>query len=250
MCCFSGPVEAVSDTSIFVRAAAAGRQFVVYEMTMKATAEVAMILPIPVPKGAAVDAVRFISLEDYPKFFADLHREFSRQPEARGTRRRAVGLLDAAPLPVVAVGAFAASFVPSISDFSRLDARFRLPETAWARLPAYRDFGFAVFKLRRQDDPRRVHPMAFEFPRADPRRLFFPTVHIHDGQVHDRAHFDHALYCQATAGETLPMHDWVESPRLADQFMQADKTSGIVDGRSHCHRRLVRGMQRNEDIVV
>ena len=240
MCCFSGAVDRVSGTSIFVRAGAAGRQFIVYEMTLKAREDVAMILPIPVPKGSPVDAVRFINLEDYPTFFADMRREFE-PPAPRGKARSATALLDAAPLPVVAVGGFEASFVPSVSDFSRLDARFRLPDAAWDRLPAYRDFGFAVFKLRKQADPQKVHPMAFEFPRADPRRLFFQTVHIHDGTVHERAEFDHELYCQATAGETLPMHEWRESPRLADQFVEVRKSAGIVEGRSHLHRRLIRG---------
>ena len=38
--------------------------------------------------------------------------------------------------------------------------------------------------------------MAFSFPRHDPDRLFFPTVHIHDGHVYSVAQFDHSLYYQ------------------------------------------------------
>ena len=44
--------------------------------------------------------------------------------------------------------------------------------------------------------------MAFDFPRAA-KKLFFPTVHIHDGKVHDKADFDHALYCQAVRRRRL-----------------------------------------------
>jgi hypothetical protein len=157
----------------------------------------------------------------------------------------------ARPLPVIEVGDFGASFVPSIRDFSRLDERFRLPDTAWDKLPAYRDFGFAVFKLKESaDKQQKVHPMAFEFPRANPRRLFFPTVHIHDGKVHAKAEFDHTLYCQTTGGETLPMGGWVESPQLADQFLQIARTAGIVEANSHCHKSRIRGLRKNEDIVV
>jgi hypothetical protein len=33
--------------------------------------------------------------------------------------------------------------------------------------------------------------MAFEFEREDASELFFPTVHIHDGDFHPLADFDH-----------------------------------------------------------
>jgi hypothetical protein len=92
--------------------------------------------------------------------------------------------------------------------------------------------------------------MAFEFPRANPEKLFFPTVHIHDGKVHPEAEFDHILYCQATGGEKLPMNEWVESRILASQFLKVEKTEGIVDGASHVHVRAVRGKRKNEDILI
>ena len=41
-----------------------------------------------------------------------------------------------------------------------------------------------------------VHPIAFEFPTRDPSRLYFPTVHVHDGAYNDTAGFYHRLYCQ------------------------------------------------------
>ncbi len=57
--------------------------------------------------------------------------------------------------------------------------------------------------------------MAFEFPHRDPTRLFFPTVHVHDGRVHARAEFDRA--------------------------------AGLVDGDAHCLRRTIRGLAPNQD---
>ena len=142
--------------------------------------------------------------------------------------------------------------MPAVKDFARLDERFRLPDTAWDKLPAYRDYGFVVFKLKEGEAKKqqKVHPMAFEFPRANPKKLFFPTVHIHDGKVHAEAEFDHLLYCQTTGGEMLPMREWLESFQLAGQFLKVDKTEGIVDGKSHCHVRAVRGTRKNEDILV
>ena len=75
MCCFSQPVEVVSDTNIFARGAS-GRQSLVYSMSYAAAADLAMVLPLPVPPGPPEDAVRFINLGRYPGFFDDMRRGF------------------------------------------------------------------------------------------------------------------------------------------------------------------------------
>ena len=75
MCCFSQPVELVSDTNIFARSAN-GRQFLVYSMTYAAAADLAMVLPLPVPPNPPENAVRFINLERYPAFFDDMRDGF------------------------------------------------------------------------------------------------------------------------------------------------------------------------------
>ena len=250
MCCFSRQVESVSNTNVFARSSKEGRQFLVYSMSIKSKEELAMILPIPVPSGSPDDAVRFVDLKDYDKFFVDMLAGFPvpKTLAAADRSRSAPPKTDSKPLPVVEVGNFEASFVPSIRDFSRLDERFRLPDATWAELPAYREYGFTVFKLKQ--GAQTLHPMAFEFPRANPKKLFFPTVHIHDGKVHAKAGFDHTLYCQTSAGEALPMNEWSESFGLASQFMKVDKSKGIVDGTAHCYKRTIRGVQKNEDTLV
>jgi hypothetical protein len=86
--------------------------------------------------------------------------------------------------------------------------------------------------------------MAFDFPRANPKRLFFPTVHIHDGKVHKTATFDHVLYCQ-TKGEDVTR--WKESPGLASSFMKIAKTGDIVDKEAHVHRLGLKGRKTNQD---
>src|SRR6516162_6478672 len=148
MCCFSGKVE-VSGTNIFARAAKEGRQFLVYSMQFKSSDDVAMILPIPTPKESAEDAVKFINLEKYENFFTDLHAEFAtrtlgdKNDDSKNPPKKA--------LVVVEVGKFVASFVPAIKDFARLDKQFRLPEAVWEKLPQYKEFGFAVFKLKKPE---------------------------------------------------------------------------------------------------
>ena len=247
MCCFSKSVKMVADTNIFARAGEKGRQFLVYSMKVTADEPLAMILPIPTPKASAEDAVTFINLEKYPNFFDEMETGF---PE-RTKNGRGLGLsLDAAggeKLKVVAVGSFVASFVPAQKDFARLDEQFKLPGNVWDKLPQYKDWGFAVFQLKKGE--QKVHPMAFEFPRANPKHLFFPTVHIHDGTVKSKAKFDHMLFCQFTAGETEP--HWEESPQPADFFMKKlDEAKGIVAGKAHVYRKIMKGMLKNEDVLV
>jgi hypothetical protein len=242
MCCFSRRVLKVADTSIFARAGKDDKQFLVYSMLLAAKEDLAMILPIPTPKASKEDAVRFISLKDYDQFFTDMALGF-RPPPGRflgGAKGKAKK--DAPKLKVVEVGSYEASFVPTVKDFERLDERFRLPKETWDALPAYKDYGFAVFKLK--EGEKKIHPMAFEFPRANPKRLFFPTVHIHDGKVHKTATFDHALYCQVK-GEDVNL--WTESRQLAGSFMKIDKTAGIVEKDAHVYRVVLRGKKTNRD---
>ena len=99
-------------------------------------------------------------------------------------------------------------------------------------------------------DAQRVHPMAFEFPRRNARHLFFPTVHIHDGKVHEQADFDHALYCQADAEKSPQLIHWQESPQHAGAFMSIPLQQNMMSLSHHCYRRQIKGRQKNTDIFV
>ncbi len=250
MCCFSKPVDVVADTNIFARESKNGGQFLVYSMKFQSGEDLAMILPIPTPKASAEDAVKFISLEKYANFFDDLRKGFPEPLPDRGGKDKSdpkPATLDK-PLVVVEVGDFIASFVPAIKDFARLDEKFRLPDGVWDKLPQYKDFGFAVFKLKKPEKGQsKVHPMAFEFPRLDKKVLFFPTVHIHDGKVSAKAGFDHSLFCQVS-GE--PPVRWDESPALAESFVKVKEAQGIVDGDAHVYRKLMKGSFDNKDVLV
>lgn len=246
MCCFSRPVADVSTTRIFARGSKNGHQFLAYSMQLSAKEEVAMILPIPVPKDSKETAVRFINLEKYPDFFLDLESGFpvvSRSPTLSAPAAAPVG---SAKLKVVEVGSFAASFIPSLKDFSRVDERFRLPMNVWDKLPKYKEYGFAVFQLKKGE--LNVHPMAFDFPRSNPHQLFFPTVHIHDGTVKPKAKFDHTLYAQSS-GEDGFMK-WQESPKPAGMFMRIQASNGLINADAHCFRKVLTGEMKNEDILV
>ena len=242
MCCFSKEIESVTNTQIFARQDGHGRQFVIYAMSISSKEEVAMVLPLPVLPGSGEKALMFVNLEKYPSLFDDMSKGFS---DAHAAADFLASDTPKTSLAVENVGAFEASYVPTVADFSRLDPRFQLPPGTWEKLPGYAGFGFAVFKLRK--GRHDVHPMAFSFPSAVPDRLFFPTLHIHDGKVHEKADFDHTLYCQGTG---LKHGEWRESPGIANQFMKPALTKGIVLAAHHVYKRTLSGELANTDWLV
>jgi hypothetical protein len=210
-----------------------------------------MVLPLPVKKDSDENAVHFIDLKDYPDFFTDVESGFPK-PVKKSHGLFEDGAIPAtanlAPLPVLQVGDFEASFVPTVRDFNRLDARFQLPPELFNKMPDYQHFGFAVFKLK--PGVQTVHPMAFDFPAAKVENIFFPTVHIHDGQVHEQADFDHVLYCQPGGNLRPKLSGWKESPKLAGSFVAVKKSKDIVLPEEHCYKRELRGLLENTDTIV
>lgn len=248
MCIFSGTVERVENTRIFARHSGENTQFLVYSMAYAAPRELAMILPIPVAPRTE-NPLRFINLKEYPDFFDDLEMGFPK-PRSVGISAGGADAARGETLPVVEVGDFVASFVPTIDDFRRLDPRFALPRQTWDQIPDYRDYGFAVFQLRTARNAKQVHPMAFEFATAMPDRLYFPTVHIHDGEVHPREDFDHTLTFQARHATGKPPAPTTASFAEARRFVDIEKAQGIVSGSEICLRMRLHGLLRNRDTLV
>lgn len=257
----------VANTEIFARLSGSGTQFLVYQMTFASDGPNAMVLPLPVRS-----TVRFLNFESYPRFFEDLGRGFlAPRSTARGAGRMGgAGMAPTQTLPVESVGEFVASFVPHIADFDRLDPRFVLPKSVWKKLPAYQDWGFAVFQLRAPSKGRtRVHPMAMEFNTRHPDTLFFPTLHIHDGAVHAEEDYDHTLYFQEPLLQDklvslpdLPHRDSYgvirastrTLPSVARQnvelFMDIGRTQGVVALGQQVQRVEVGGRVKNQDILM
>lgn len=257
MCIFSRPIEDVAQTRIFARLTGTGTQMLAYQMEYKSLTENAMILPLPVQQPAQESSLRFIDLKKYDNFFDDL---FSGFPYVQGI---SIGCSAGGPVPdskldVVKVGNYIASFVPTLDDFSRLDEQFRLTPEVWTKLPQYQDFGFAVFQLA--DGNGRPHPMAMEFRTASDA-IFFPTIHVHDGEVHVHEKFDHSLYLQHAGFDSVVNSYWgnacvdqatglVRSRDSASQFCRVDLTQGLVDGSLLVHRRGMYGERPNEDTII
>ncbi|NOZ09422.1 MAG: hypothetical protein GXP09_00020 [Gammaproteobacteria bacterium] len=279
----------VSNTNIFARSLANGRQALVYSMTIRPDNEAAMILPLPVPPDGDENNLDFIDLSAYPTFFDDMKQAI---PTIMMVSFGDDEDLQPAMLKVHEVGDYEASFVPSTHNWDRLDPRFRLPENVWAAMPDYHDYGFAVFQLKPKFNndniaqAETIHPMAFIFKRRDPDIIFYPTVHVHDKQYHAMARFDHRLFCQCTEGELKRIHkqakalaknnamcvdtvdehldDWVLNPQEMDEapegvwgvgyaakdVMDVGRAQGLVDGEKLILYRTIRGEHLNQDSVV
>lgn len=262
MCCFAGPVKYVSDTNLFARMTSKSTQILAYQMRFATLQENAMILPLPVATPAREDSLKFISLKHYDHFFSDLDRAFPVIEPPSFSRRLATdsaALEDQAALTVHEVGDFVASFVPTMNDFARLDQRFVIPKSSWAKIPHYADYGFAVFQLKSLEG--EPHPMAFEFETRLEDEIFFPTVHIHDGEVHKREHFDHTLYLQNAAFDQVVgkyknhrvrdrQTGFVRSQGVAKRFCTMEKAGGIVDPNLLFHRFHMGGKLENKDIIT
>ena len=115
--------------------------------------------------------------------------------------------------------------------------------------------------------------MAFEFPTRDAARLFFPTVHVHDGSFHPMAHFDHSLYCQrddaherlrdlwselhpgegerAEAAGVTPLESWYRrSERNAGAELRCADSAGTLEPNARLHAIDVEGTHPNRDLWV
>ena len=264
MCMFSEPIVVVHDTKIFARMKDE-YQYLAYSMSFSASSELAMILPLPVAANAGDDAVSFVDLSECASFFEGLDRYFLTEIIDYFDDDMGLALDAEPPLVVHDVGSFEASFVPNINSFQRLDKRFTLSDTLWSQLPQYDDYGFAVFKLKPGRE-ERVHPMAFRFPNRDPSTLFFPTLHIHDGTLPERALFDHALYCQGSLHDgdrwepsSGPIEEDEVAPRapapqagpaLDGPPFTSETTRGLVAFGESAWKLTITGKRTNEDVLI
>lgn len=269
MCCFSGKpgmVTKVANTRIFARLASPQLQiqYLVYQMVFAAKEPVAMILPLPVQQPASDHTCRFHNLKGDRDFFYRLSELFPTPRVLRNSdgagRGGAGGFAGYQPLPVQEVGDFVASFVPTMRDFGRLNPRFVIPPSTWKQIPAYNDYGFAVFQLKaKPGSDTQPHPIALEFESRLHATLFFPTVHIHDGSVHRWDSFDHELYMQVAGNPSamalmtkLPQLPLINSERkVGSVFLNASEAAKrIIAPDDIAYKCEMHGRFPNRDIIL
>ncbi len=257
MCCFSvgspgfwkqlfTPKVHVSSTNIFARMLDGGVQALAYGMDLKTSREIAMVLPLPVVQGSGEAAVRFIDLSPHPRMFVELASLFEvMAPQSKGGSPLR---FSRSKLVVHDIGSFVASYVPTRADFVRLDARFRMPDVLFDAVPHYADYGFAVFQLK--PGKVTVHPMALTFPTRTPDRLYFPTVHVHDGRFQSTAKFDHALYYQhPRCSDFAPAMPMLDGDPVAHMKANASYVE-LLDPARPVVRRTLRARLPNQDTWI
>lgn len=249
MCILSGRIKDIAKTNLFVSDLGRGVHSTIYSMTIRTAIDVAMILPVPVLRGSGEDAVRFVDLSGYQTLFDDMNALWP-EPVAFSvydplSRRIAMK----STLVVHNVGRFVASYVPTWEDFHRLDECFRLDPTVWLSLPAYGNFGFAVFQFKANANNQDIHPMAYTYLTEQPDELFFPTVHVHDGHHAGKtARFDHTLFFQESVN--FPHTTIWESSNVAtNHTVNLDRTRGLVTGQP-LYRTKIHGIRHNADQVL
>jgi hypothetical protein len=90
--------------------------------------------------------------------------------------------------------------------------------------------------------------MAFTFPRRDLSTVFFPTVHVHDGEVHDQAHFDHTLYVQHDGDLSATYWNRGVTPRHV--HLDIGRSKGLIDADVTMQSIGLRGTRTNQDTWV
>ncbi|MDB4477107.1 hypothetical protein N9018_02770 [Rhodopirellula sp.] len=258
MCCFSQPIRSVSRTRIFGRLTEQKSQFVAYQMRYKSDYANAMILPIPIQQPSKQRCIRFIDLSGYPQFFDDLDKGF---PKSKKLTKSIASESGPAKdrLKVHKVGGFEASFVPTANHFSKLDRRFSIAKDIWKKIPAYSEYGFVVFQLHELDGT--PHPMAFDFDTRMTDATFLPTIHIHDGEVHQRENFDHTMYIQnpeidLAAGDYQGhklwdlKSGWRRSFAEAEKFIDLERAQGMIAGHLRVHCKIMKGKFANKDQII
>jgi hypothetical protein len=238
MSCFTQPVQSVSTAKSFARSGKGGRQFLVYQIQLSTANDVGLILSLPTPPKGMKEDVRFLKLEGQATFFDDLEKAFP-QPKS--------GPLQAGPAKRAEVTPATAAFLPSMAAFEDEDESFR-PPRAWAILPQHETSGFVLLKLKKGQN--QTYFAAFDFPRKKPTELYLPTYHWHPGKNPDVAAFDHWLYAQVSSTNRESMMDWRESRRPASNYIDAEKTQGIVDPEGHLYTRSLLTGDPNRDTIV
>jgi hypothetical protein len=247
MCIFTGSVREVGGTKIFVGDVGDGKHGCVYSMTAKIDKPVAMVLPVPVAEQKD-DAVEFVNLEGCEDFFVDLDECWYSKSRGRGMLSFGGPACAGEMLKVHDVGQYIASFVPSLAYFAKLSPEFRLSSNAVKSFRNYSGWGYAVFQLKESSKEADFHPMGFKYTPKDKDVLFFPTVHIHDGEsYHDRSDYDHTLYAQP---DVASEHNYWDPSDCFPPKHLADKAKGFLSHERGLFKIRVYGKKPNLDYVL
>ncbi len=180
MCIFASSVVKVAKTQILVVSLLDGRQMTVYSnLAVSRKPKNAMILPVPVGR------VEFVNLQDKPDVFKECEKLFPQPAVALGGgwgSGASFGFSTKGVLPTERVGAYVCSLVPTLEDFSRIDASvFTLPPTTEELLTKNYPNGYS-FVVCQFDKVVSDQPIAYVHEKRADGSLFIPTFHGHENE--------------------------------------------------------------------
>lgn len=236
MCIIVGSVKSVKETKLFGMPAG-DRQLTVYKNEVSSVAENLMILPVPYPESVQFEKVGKFIFNDlqYSMIWATRHE----------SSNATLSLSRSASLPVLNVGSYRVSIVPSVADFSRLDSSvFVLPAELEGML--YREYGssFGFICCRLKAGVQSYEPLAYSHKRWKRNMLFLPTKHYHGHS--EEADWDHEVYTVRTTMDANHCNGW---PAHENQLYNLPK-GFEVDRRESVHCWKKHGDWKNIDLEM
>jgi len=219
------------------------RQVLAMEMRVNLPRDMALIVPLPTIPNAGRDALRLLR-PGTSALFAQLQSGFSKSDSQNERRERQDDLSDSGVRTrrFVEAAPYDTLYLPSMDDFGLIDNEFQLSSQLVGAFSPYRDYGFAVLKLRAAANAR-LRSIAFSFPTRDTSHLYFPTFQYRDGTVHNTVMFDVTLYAQNAEKSA-----WDGTAVEAGDFMSMDDGAEVISVERTVQRRVLYGEKANEDI--
>jgi hypothetical protein len=196
MCIILSQVDKVSNTKIYVSPDKENkRQLTIYSNEVATRTKNAMILPVPNP-----ESIELVDLSKYPKFFEDCENCFyNLLTYSTRSFMAERAYASASLLPVVQVGSYLASIVPSFDDFMRIDRSiFDVNNDLIPLLAKHYQTGFGFIICLLDEGKHMYHPFAYTHKLKENNRLFIPTRHYHPGEANQYADWDHVIYSPIT----------------------------------------------------
>jgi hypothetical protein len=187
MCIIQGEVLQVASTKIFVADVDNQTQLTVYSnnVLLPNGKTAAMILPFVQGPNFKV-----LNLQNHQNIFDILKHMFVSNLRFRGGNLSTNSAPDC--LPIIQIGSYDVTIIPSFQDFHRLQyGHFQLEPDVGTLLGNFyaNNYGFLVCKLRQNAS---FHPIGYTSNKLSKGTFFVPTKHYHKPNEH--ADWDHSIY--------------------------------------------------------
>ena len=99
--------------------------------------------------------------------------------------------------PIPKIGGYSVSLIPDTIGLNRVDSNEFIIGEVVLNVLKYKyskGFSFLICRFDGSVDNIKMHPIGYTHKMIKPGILFTPTLHIHDGVIHDVSNFDHQIF--------------------------------------------------------